>query len=389
MDTQEIIRTEDTFQLPTYNKLPIALASGNGRYVRDTDGKEYLDFYGGHCVTLLGHSPAPVSEAIKTQADTLIFYSNVVYSPVRAKAAHTAASMAPEGLQHIYFCNSGTEANETALKLARTYTGKHDVVAMVSGFHGRTLGSLAATGIDKYRTPYSGIIPTTHFVDFGDLDGLKAVLEANEDIAAVILEPIQSMAGIVEAPVAYYIQLRALCDAHDVALIFDEVQTGVGRTGSFSISEQYGIKPDLITMAKSLASGVPVGATFASDEIAATVKPGDQGTTFGGGMIAMAAMTATLETIANDNLMARAHEIFDAISTGLAGYAKSVRGRGCLIGVELDEPVAPVIKALRERGVLVGGSMDPHVMRVMPPVNATDHDVQIFLQALLGVMGKS
>ncbi len=156
MDTQEIIRTEDTFQLPTYNKLPIALASGNGRYVTDTDGKEYLDFYGGHCVTLLGHSPDAVVEAIKTQADTLIFYSNVVYSLVRAEAARVAAGLAPEGLKHVYFCNSGTEANETALKLARTYTGKHDVVAMVAGFHGRTLGSLAATGIDKYRTNNAG-----------------------------------------------------------------------------------------------------------------------------------------------------------------------------------------------------------------------------------------
>ncbi|MEM8487776.1 MAG: aminotransferase class III-fold pyridoxal phosphate-dependent enzyme [Bacteroidota bacterium] len=387
MDTQEIIRTEDSFQLPTYNKLPIALASGNGRYVTDTDGKTYLDFYGGHCVTLLGHSPEAVVSAIKAQADELIFYSNVVYSPVRAEAARVAASLAPNGLQHVYFCNSGTEANETALKLARTYTGKHDVVAMVAGFHGRTLGSLAATGIDKYRIPYAGIIPTTHFVDFGDLDALKALLESNEDIAAVILEPIQSMAGIVEAPIAYYVQLRALCDAHNVALIFDEVQTGVGRTGTFSISEQYGIKPDLITMAKSLASGLPVGATFASDEIAGTVKPGDQGTTFGGGMIPMAAMTATLNTIATQNLMARSHEIFDAISTGLAGCAKEVRGRGCLIGVVMDEPVAPTTKALRARGVLVGGSMDPHVMRVMPPVNATDEDVATFLEAMLAVAG--
>ncbi len=388
MNTSAIIETEDTFQLPTYSKLPIALEKGDGSYVIDTDGNRYLDFYGGHCVTLLGHSPKAVIKAIKTQADALIFYSNVVYSPVRAQAARLAASMAPEGLKHVYFCNSGTEANETALKLARTYTGKNDVIAMTAGFHGRTLGSLAATGIDKYRAPYQPVMPTTHFVAFGDIDAVKEALESNEEIGAIILEPIQSMAGIVEAPVEYYVQLRALCDAHNVALIFDEVQTGVGRTGTFSISEQYGIKPDLITMAKSLASGVPVGATFASDDIAKTVKPGDQGTTFGGGMLAMAALTATLETIQKESLMDRAGVIFDKISKGLADCTKAVNGRGCLIGVELDGPVAPVIAGLREKGILTGSSMNPNSMRVFPPVNSTDESVQEFIDAMHLVIGQ-
>ena len=296
------------------------------------------------------------------------------------------ASLAPEGLQHVYFCNSGTEANETALKLARTWTGKNDVIAMTHGFHGRTLGSLASTGIDKYRAPYISIMPNTPFVEFGDIDALKALLEANDQVGAVILEPIQSMAGIVEAPVEYYIQLRALCDAHEVALIFDEVQTGVGRTGTFSIAEQYGISPDLITMAKSLASGIPVGATFASDEISSTVKPGDQGSTFGGGMIAMAALTATLETISNDGLMAKSQTIFNQIAEELADSVKEVRGRGCLIGIALQTPVAPVISALRSNSILVGGSMDSHVMRVMPPVNASDAEVHTFTTAIKEVL---
>lgn len=382
MDTQQIIKTEDDHQLPTYNKLPIALEKGAGRYVTDTDGNQYLDFYGGHCVTLLGHSPQRVIKAIQEQADTLIFYSNVVYSPIRAKAAKRITSLAPEGLRHVYFCNSGTEANETALKMARTFTGKNDVVAMKAGFHGRTLGSLASTGIDKYRAPYLGIMPTTHFVSFGDIDELKTVLESNEDVGAVIIEPIQSMAGIIEAPTSYYVQLRALCDAHHVALIFDEVQTGVGRTGTFSISEQYGIQPDLITMAKSLASGLPVGATFASDEIAKTVKPGDQGSTFGGGMIAMAALNATLETIETESLMNNAQAIHARISAGLSDAVKEVRGRGCLIGVELHTPVAPVIKALREKGVIVGGSMHPNVMRIMPPINSTESEVDTFVSVM-------
>lgn len=379
MDTQTIIKTEDAFQLPTYNKLPIALQSGSGSLVTDVDGNRYLDFYGGHCVTLLGHSPEAVVSAIKKQADKLIFYSNVVYSPVRAQAAKRITSLAPAGLGHVYFCNSGAEANETALKLARTWTGKKEVIAMQAGFHGRTLGSLAATGIDKYRSPYLDVLAPAHFVDFGDAEAVETLLNANDDIAAIILEPIQSMAGMVEAPADYYVQLRELCNKHHVALIFDEVQTGVGRTGTFSISEQYGIKPDLITMAKSLASGIPVGATLASDEIAATVKPGDQGSTFGGGMIAMAALDATLKTIVDEQLMANARKIFAQISQGLADDVKTIRGRGCLIGIELDVPVARIVKLLRANGVLVGGSMDANVIRVMPPINASPEEVQHFI----------
>lgn len=382
MNSDQIIQTEDQYQIPTYSKYPIALASGKGSYVTDVNNKTYLDFYGGHCVTLLGHSPEGVVDAIKKQADTLIFYSNVVYSPVRAQAAQQVASLMPDGLQHVYFCNSGTEANETALKMARLHTGKNGVLAMQNGFHGRSLGSLAATGIDKYRTPYQAIMPTTRFVPFGDIKAAAAAINANPDIGVVILEPIQSMAGIEEADVIYYQQLRHLCDTHNIALIFDEVQTGVGRTGTFSISDQYGIKPDLVTMAKSLASGMPVGATFASDAIAAKTNPGDQGSTFGGGMLAMAALSATLTTLSVQNLMARAGEIFSQIKAGLEGVVKSVRGRGCLIGLEFDSPVAPIVKSLREHGVLVGGSMNPNVMRVMPPLTASDKEVTLFIQTI-------
>lgn len=381
MDTESIIKIEDAFQLPTYNKLPIALERGEGSYVWDTDGNRYLDFYGGHCVTLLGHCPPRVVKAIQQQAEQLIFYSNVVYSPIRARAAELLTSMAPEGMRHAFFCNSGTEANETALKLARGFTGKSGIIAMEAGFHGRSLGSLAVTGIDKYRAPYQRIMPDTQFLTFGDTAAVEAALKADDNIAALILEPIQSMAGVTEASTDYYKGLRDLCTEYDVVLIFDEVQTGVGRTGTFSISEQYGIKPDIITMAKSLASGMPIGALLASDAIAAIVKSGDQGTTFGGGMLAMASLVATIETIKEENLMERAHVIFDKIASGVRPHVKAVRGRGCLIGIELDGPVAPVIKALRERGILTGGSMNPNAMRMMPPINTSDEDIAFFLEA--------
>lgn len=254
-----------------------------------TEGKKYLDFYGGHCVTPLGHCPPRVVKAIQDQTDRILFYSNVVYSPLRARCAELLASLAPETLKHVYFCNSGAEANETALKLARTFTGKNTILAMDAGFHGRTLGSLSATGIEKYRTPYTDILPPAAFIPFGSIEEAANALENNDDIAAIILEPIQSMAGIMEQAPSYYQALRDLATKYGIALIFDEVQTGVGRVGTFSISEQYDIQPDLITMAKSLGSGLPVGTVFVSDDIAATVKPGDHGSTFGGGMISMAA----------------------------------------------------------------------------------------------------
>ena len=381
MTTEEIIHLEDAFQIPTYRKMPVALVRGEGSYVWDSEGNRYLDFYGGHCVALLGHCPPEVVAAVQEQASQLIFYSNVAYSPVRARAAALLSLASPEGLRHAFFCNSGSEANETALKLARKTTGKPGLVAMEGGFHGRTLGSLAATWKPIYRAPYTAVLPETHFVPFGNLEAVETVLATHDDIAAVILEPIQSMAGIVQAPDGYYSDLRALCDRHGVLLIFDEVQTGVGRTGTFSISEQLSLKPDLITLAKSLGSGVPVGAVLASDAIAAGVEHGDQGSTFGGGMLAMAAVAATLETIREEGLMDRAKAIHEQIRSAVEPLAKAVRGRGCLIGLELDGPVKPMLAQLREAGVLAGSSGDPNVLRLMPPLNASDADVAFFAKA--------
>ncbi|MCS7083219.1 MAG: aspartate aminotransferase family protein [Bacteroidetes bacterium] len=372
---------EETYELPTYQKWPLALVRGEGAYVWDVEGRRYLDLYGGHCVTLLGHNPPPVVEAICRQTQHLVFYSNVVYSPVRAEAARELAELAPEGLKKVFFCNSGTEAVETALKLARAYTGRSGVVAMRGDFHGRTLGSLAVTWGQAYRRPYRAVLPETYFVPFGELVPLKELLRRRRDIAAVILEPIQSMAGVYEAPSGYYRELRRLCDAHEVLLIFDEVQTGVGRTGTFSVSEAYGMRPDLIALAKSLGSGVPVGAVLVSERIAETVRPGDQGTTFGGGMLAMAAVAATLRMLRQGNWMARAPEIFTRIRDGLAGRVRAVRGRGCLIGVELPGPAGPVIAALRQEGVLVGGSEHPNTIRLLPPLVLSEADIELFLEA--------
>jgi acetylornithine/N-succinyldiaminopimelate aminotransferase len=411
MSSAEIQVKENATQIPTYSRWPLALVTGSGSYVTDADDKSYLDFYGGHCVTLLGHCHPDVVSAVQTQAETLMFYSNVVYSDIRAKASEILIEQAGKGADRVYFCNSGTEANETALKIARKMTGKQSVIAMEDGFHGRTLGSLAATWNSKYREPYGPSLAKTHFVPFGNADAVQNILDSSADIAALILEPIQSMAGIVSAPAEYFQSLRNLCDKHDVALIFDEIQTGVGRTGTFLFSESLGICPDMTTLAKSLGSGVPVGAVLTTEKVAVTIQPGDQGTTFGGGMLASAAVLSTLEIIVSEDILARVAIIFDLIRVGLggnditdhditthditthditdhniAGHDITILGKGCLIGLKFEYEVAPIVAAMRERGILVGGSSDPYVMRVMPPATASNEEVYHFVATLKTVV---
>ena len=385
MTTDETIALEQALEIPTYSKMPMALVRGEGRHVYDASETAYLDFYGGHCVCLLGHCPPRVVSAVQKQAAELMFYSNVAHSPVRAAAADALVSLAPDALGQVFFANSGSEANETALKLARTYTGRSEVVALSGGFHGRTLGALSTTHKETYRAPYLDVLPETHFAPHGDLHALESLL-ASEDVAAVILEAIQSIAGMRMAPVEYMQGVRDLCSAYGTMLILDEVQTGVGRTGTFSISEFYGITPDLITLAKSLGAGVPVSAVLVHNDIAATVQPGDQGSTFGGGMLAMAAVKATLDQVVEDDLMARASEIHSLLTAHVNDMVEEVRGKGCLIGLKLDRPVAPVLEALRAPSqptpVLAGGSADPQVMRLMPPLTTTDAEIETFANAL-------
>jgi acetylornithine aminotransferase/acetylornithine/N-succinyldiaminopimelate aminotransferase len=389
-DLSDPLALEDAVTLPTYAKPPVALVRGEGTTVWDTEGRAYLDFYGGHCVALLGHCPPRVVEAIRRQAGELLFYSNAMYSPVRAEAARTLVALAPEGLDRVFWCNSGTEANETALKLARATTGRPGILSFSGGFHGRTLGSLAATWGEGYHAPYRSALPETTWAAFGDLSAVEQAL-AGETVAGVIVEPMQSMAGITEAAPDFYQGLREACTRTGTVLIFDEVQTGVGRTGTFTYGEHVGVTPDLITLAKSLGSGVPVGAVLVRDTIAATVKSGDQGTTFGGGMLAMAAVQATLDQLVDDGLMDRATTLFDRLADGLRAIpaVTEVRGRGGLIGVSLDRPAKPVAAALREHGVLVGTAGRADTLRLMPPLTTPDADIDAFLSIIADVLAET
>jgi len=311
VDTFEAIRSiEDKFQVSTYKKMDIAVERGNGSWVYSSSGAKYLDLYGGHAVCATGHSHPHVVAAIKEQAEKVIFYSNLVYSDIRGRAAEKVASLAPASLSKVFFCNSGTEANENAMRMARMVTGRQKIISFSGGFHGRTADSISATFLGKYRKLGEPNVPFHVEAEFGDIDSLLSVIDM--ETAGVILEPIQSMAGVREAEPSYFQRLRELCDQNGTLLIFDEVQTGVGRTGNwfFAGSEfAAGVVPDIVTLAKSLGSGIPVGACLVNKTVSSSIKENDLGTTFGGGMIAMAAVLATLEAIEKDGMLGNAKAI--------------------------------------------------------------------------------
>jgi acetylornithine/succinyldiaminopimelate/putrescine aminotransferase len=386
-DTAGIIAGEDRWQVPAYTKLPVAIVRGEGSRVWDAEGRRYLDMYGGHCVALAGHCPPRLVEAIREQAGRLLFYSNAVYCDARARAAEAVAGLAPEGLARVFFCNSGTEANEVALKIARKHTGRKRVISMADGFHGRTLGSLAATGLIKFRDPAYPLSTEHRYVPYGDPGALGAAVDG--ETGAVILEPIPSMGGIRVAPRAWFSRLRALCDEHGALLIFDEVQTGLGRTGTMFFGEQMGIRPDLITVAKGVGGGVPAGAVFVREDVSAAVKSGDQGTTFGGGPLASVAMATIAELIRELDLPGNAARVGAHLHARLSGLdgVVSIGGLGLLLGVNLDRPAQGVVAGLREQGVLAGGSGgNPKQVRLLPPLTLTVEEADEFVEALAKVL---
>ncbi|MBC7930482.1 MAG: aminotransferase class III-fold pyridoxal phosphate-dependent enzyme [Rubrivivax sp.] len=388
---EEIAAREEEFQLATYKKFPFAPVRGLGAWVETSEGERYLDLYGGHAVCATGHCHPRVVEALKAQADKLLFYSNVVYSDVRAVAAEKLVGCAPEEITKAFFCNSGTEANENAMRMARMKTGRERVITFTGSFHGRTADAISATFLGKYREIGKPNVPGHVCAEFGDIASVAAL--ADETVAAVMLEPIQSMAGVREAAPDFYKDLRRLCDERGMLLIFDEVQTGIGRTGEwfFAGSERAGsVVPDVITLAKALGSGVPVGACLTTEGVASVIKENDLGTTFGGGMLAMAAVVATLEAIEEDGMLANARAVERYLRENLAGVPgiASLRGRGLLLGVEFEEPVAgKVQKALLERRIITGTSSDARVLRLLPPLCVTREEAGTFVEALKEICG--
>jgi acetylornithine/N-succinyldiaminopimelate aminotransferase len=384
--TSEVRATEDRWQVATYAKLDVALATGEGCWVTDVEGRRYLDLYGGHAVALLGHCHPRLVEAIRAQAGRLVFYSNVVYSDIRAVACERLANLAPEGLRRVFLCNSGTEANETAIKVARKHTGRMKVVSMQEGFHGRTLGSLGATGLPSYRDP-AWPIPKEHvFVPYGDLAAAEKAVDGS--VAAVILEPMPSVGGIRLAPPEYFRGLRALCDRVGALLVFDEVQTGFGRTGRMFFGEHVGVRPDLITGAKGVAGGFPAGVVFFREDLGRAVKSGEHGTTFGGGPLASAAIAATARAIVEEDLPANAARVGEVLHRSLLAIpgVLSVVGKGLMLGVNLDRSYGPILAALVKEGILVGGGGGPTQIRLLPPLTLTEAEALHLAPALQKIL---
>jgi acetylornithine/N-succinyldiaminopimelate aminotransferase len=385
MSYAEIVESEEHFQLATYKKMAIAAERGEGVWIHSSDGDQYLDLYGGHAVAGTGHCHPHVVRAIQEQARTLLFYSNLVHSSIRATAAELLVSLAPSPLAKAFFCNSGTEANENAMRMARMATGREKIITFSGGFHGRTADAISATFLGKYREIGKPNVPGHVEATFADIDSVRSV--ADETVAGIMLEPIQSMAGVRLAEPDFYRQLREVCDERGIILIYDEVQTGVGRTGEWFFAGCHagaGVVPDIVTLAKALGSGVPVGACLVTDAIARQIKENDLGTTFGGGMLAMAAVTATLEAIERDDMLRNVRETEAYLRTQLAEIPAvvGVRGLGLLLGLEFAEPAGPIHKALLEKKIITGTSSNPNVLRLLPPLNLTKRHVDLLVDAL-------
>jgi len=389
INQEETIALEEQFQLATYKKMPIVAERGEGVWVFARNGDRYLDLYGGHAVAGTGHCHPHVVKAIREQTAKLLFYSNLVYSEARARAAEKIVSVAPALLTKAFFCNSGTEANENAMRMARMATGRENIVTFTGGFHGRTADAISATFLGRYREIGKPNVPGHREADFGDIDSVRAV--ADESVAAIMLEPIQSMAGVRGAAPSFYRALRELCDERGIVLIYDEVQTGVGRTGDWFFAGSDAsdeVVPDIVTLAKALGSGVPVGACLVTERIASHIKENDLGTTFGGGMIAMAAVTATLEAIENDRMIENVRTVEAYLRERLKEVEQvvNVRGRGFLLGLEFADKAKPVHEALLERKVITGTSSDPKVLRLLPPLCLKREEIDLFIEALVEVV---
>jgi acetylornithine aminotransferase/acetylornithine/N-succinyldiaminopimelate aminotransferase len=389
MKPAEIIASEDRYQLATYKRMPIVAERGEGVWVFAGSGDRYLDLYGGHAVAGTGHCHPHVVKAIREQTEKLLFYSNLVYSEVRARAAEKLVSVAPDSLTKAFFCNSGTEANENAMRMARMATDRENIVTFSGGFHGRTADAISATFLGKYREIGKPNVPGHLQAEWNDIDSVRAA--ADESVAGIMLEPIQSMAGVRTAPPSFHRALRELCDERGIVLIYDEVQTGIGRTGEWFFagsSASGGIVPDIITLAKALGSGVPVGACLVTERIASRIKENDLGTTFGGGMIAMAAVTATLEAIEQDRMLENVGTVEAYLRERLKAIQQvvNVHGRGLLLGLEFADKAKPVHEALLERKIITGTSSDAKVLRLLPPLCLKRAEVDVFVEALIQVV---
>jgi acetylornithine/succinyldiaminopimelate/putrescine aminotransferase len=362
--------------------MPVRPVAGHGSRLVDERGQEWLDAYGGHAVASTGHSHPRVVQAVAEQAARLLFYSTAVPHPNRERLAERLAMLCPDPLGKVFFCNSGAEANENALGLARRHTGRQAIVSIRGGWHGRTAATLAVTDGLKYEEAARRAgVPLSRKVAPDDIAALGAMVD--DAVAAVILEPVQGLAGARDLAVEFVAAAREITRQRGALLIFDEIQCGVGRCGAFTAAEAYGVVPDVLTMAKGLASGLPIGAVVTTPDVGDRLQVGDLGSTFGGGPVPCAAALATLEVIEDERLIENAVRVGDQLRHGAEalGVAR-VTGRGLLLGLHLAGPALLVQRGLFERRVLTGTASDPNVLRLMPPLSFTTAEATQLLDAL-------
>ncbi len=395
MPTEELKDFAAKYLMQTYARQPISIVRGRGAKVYDMEGREYIDFVGGIAVNILGHGHPDLVQAIQRQAAQLIHVSNLYYTEPQVRLAqmlvdHSCAD-------RVFFCNSGAEANEAAIKLARRYgyekhgANRFEIITMKNSFHGRTLATLTATGQEKVQKGFEPLVPGFVYAPFNDLAAIESLV--TDKTTAIMLEPIQGEGGVHVADQAYLKNLRELCTQKDILLIFDEVQTGMGRTGTLFAYEQLGVEPDIMTLAKGLGGGMPIGACLAKDAVAAVFTAGTHASTFGGNPLACAAGLAVCRILIEGRVLEQARRMGDYLSKGLADFkdrhraVRDVRGLGLLQGLEVEIDAKAVVADCLTRGVLVNATSE-RVLRFVPPLIITQTEIDRVLEILSSIFNQ-
>lgn len=392
INVKEMLEDAERYLMNTYNRYPIILRKGRGIKVWSIDGKEFLDFVAGIAVNVLGHCHQKIVIALQKQAQRLLHVSNLYHIEPQIRLAMLLCKNS--FADKVFFCNSGAEANEGAIKLARKYAkenfpdkGKFEIITALNSFHGRTLATLTATGQEKFQKGFEPLMPGFRYVPFNDIHALRKVV--NKNTCAIMLEPIQGEGGVRIPSEGYLKDVRKLCDEMDILLILDEVQTGIGRTGKLFAYEHYDIKPDIMTLAKGLGGGVPIGAVLATDKVATAFKPGNHASTFGGNPLVCAAAIATLETILEDGFLLdhckRMGEYFlyrlNELKNSYPELIVEVRGKGLIIGMEINGDGTSIVNACMERGILINCTAG-NVLRFTPPLIVEQKDIDRLIDVL-------
>ena len=395
LTNEEIFAKDKSDYLPVFARYNIVLDHGDGPYVYDTKGKKYIDFLAGVAVNVVGHNYKPLVDAVSKQASKMIHCSNLYYTEVQVEAAEKLKKLS--GMDKVFFGDSGAEANEGAIKLARKYATNIDpekiqIISALHSFHGRTLATLTATGQDHYHHGFGPLPAGFDYVPYNDIQALEAKM--SDKTCAVMLEAIQGEGGVHVPDPDYLPKVRALCDKYNAVLIFDEVQCGMGRTGTFFGCQQFGVKPDIVTLAKGLAGGVPIGAFMATDKVASAFHAGDHGSTFGGNPLACAAACVVLDALIDGNLMENAKEIgaylqskFEEYKAKYPNLIKEVRGRGLILGMELTRPGREIANECLDYGAIINCTAG-NVLRFVPPLNITKAHVDELISVLDKVLPK-